>query len=84
MPASVKDGASHRLLCLGYGGGLGRDLPAPHVVVPGARHQEVVGDGGRGEGEGGDGVIRGAGHLDIFVGVGHGGGGGGGAEGCVG
>ena len=48
MPAGVQDGAPHRLLGLGHGGGLGGDLPAPHVVVPGARHQEVVGQRGRG------------------------------------
>ena len=73
VPARVQDGSAHGLLGLGHRGRLGRDLPAPHVVVPGARHQEVVGGhGGRGEGQRGDGVVRWIAHLVIFVGVGHG------------
>ena len=41
--------------------------PAPDIVVPGARHQEILLDGGRREGEAGNGVVTGVGDLIVLV-----------------
>ena len=43
--------------------------PPPDVVVPGARHEEVLLDGGGGEGQGRDAVVRGVGDLVVLQSV---------------
>ena len=67
LPADVQHWSLHGLLGLGDRFALGVNLPAPHVVVPGSSHEEVLGKCGGGEGEGRDAVVGRVGNLHVIV-----------------